>query len=143
MSLYASHSLMIARSSYDEQKLDYYSRDHRHCVGCVLVVHAEVVVTAILHQQDHVQWSISIRLITVHHTLAITSSAQADASYFMVTRHKASVETKTKPLEMTMKTVLSALVALTLVAGAVAPASAYEGFSVKTLDQQGRGGHAN
>lgn len=46
-----------------------------------------------------------------------------------------------KPLEMTVKTILSALVALSFVAGAVAPASA-EPFSIKTLDQDRRGGHA-
>ena len=40
-----------------------------------------------------------------------------------------------------MKTLLSALVALSFVAGAVAPASA-EPFSIKTLDQDRRGGHA-
>ncbi len=41
-----------------------------------------------------------------------------------------------------MKTILSALVALSFVAGVVAPASAAE-FSIKTLDQDNRGGHAN
>ena len=61
----------------------------------------------------------------------------------MVTRHEAWVENKSKPLEMTMKTILSAIVALSFVAGAVAPAAAYEGFSIKTLDQDGRGGHVN
>jgi Ni/Co efflux regulator RcnB len=44
---------------------------------------------------------------------------------------------------MTMKTILSAIVALSFLAGTVAPAAAYEGFSIKTLDQDGRGGHAN
>ena len=39
-----------------------------------------------------------------------------------------------------MKTILSALVALSFVAGAVAPASAAS-FSIKTLDQDNRGGH--
>ena len=81
-------------------------------------------------------------LITVYHTLASAPSAQAYASYLMVTRHEASLE-KSKPLEMTMKTILSALVALSFVAGTVAPAAAYEGFSIKTLDQDGRGGHVN
>jgi hypothetical protein len=40
-----------------------------------------------------------------------------------------------------MKTILSALVALSFVAGVVAPASA-EPFSIKQLDQDHRGGHA-
>ena len=41
-----------------------------------------------------------------------------------------------------MKTILSALVALSFVAGAVAPAAASEDFSIKTLDQDRRGGHS-
>ena len=41
-----------------------------------------------------------------------------------------------------MKTILSALVALSFVAGVVAPASAAE-FSIKTLDQDSRGGTTN
>jgi hypothetical protein len=41
---------------------------------------------------------------------------------------------------MTMKTILSALVALSFVAGVVAPASAAD-FSIKMLDQDNRGGH--
>ena len=40
-----------------------------------------------------------------------------------------------------MKTILSVLVALSVVAGVVAPASAAEPFSIKTLDADGRGGH--
>jgi hypothetical protein len=40
-----------------------------------------------------------------------------------------------------MKTILSALVALSFIAGAVAPASAYD-FSIKQLDRDQRGGHA-
>ena len=41
-----------------------------------------------------------------------------------------------------MKTLLSAIVALSFVAGAVAPAAAAsEDFSIKTLDQDRRGGH--
>ena len=48
-----------------------------------------------------------------------------------------------EPSEMTMKTILSALVALTFLAGVVAPASAAEPFSIKQLDADGRGGHAN
>ena len=39
-----------------------------------------------------------------------------------------------------MKTIVSALVALSFVAGVVAPASA-ESFSIKTLGQDNRGGH--
>ena len=39
-----------------------------------------------------------------------------------------------------MKTLLSALVALSFVAGAVAPAAASD-FSIRTLDQDNRGGH--
>ncbi len=45
-------------------------------------------------------------------------------------------------LEMTMKTILSALVALSFLAGAVAPAAAYEGSLIERLDKEGRGGHA-
>ncbi len=41
-----------------------------------------------------------------------------------------------------MKTILSALVALSFVAGAVAPASAYSGSVWEQLDKEGRGGHA-
>ena len=41
-----------------------------------------------------------------------------------------------------MKTILSAIVALSFVAGAVAPAAASEDFSIKTLDQDRRGGHS-
>ena len=40
-----------------------------------------------------------------------------------------------------MKTIASALVALSFLAGVVAPASA-EPFSIKTLDQDNRGGHS-
>ena len=39
-----------------------------------------------------------------------------------------------------MKTLLSALVALSFVAGAVAPATASD-FSIRTLDQDSHGGH--
>ena len=42
-----------------------------------------------------------------------------------------------------MKTILSALVALSFLAGVVAPASAAdEPFSIKQLDKEGRGGYA-
>ena len=44
---------------------------------------------------------------------------------------------------MTMKILVSALVALSFVAGVVAPASAAEPFSIKQLDKEGRGGHQN
>ncbi len=40
-----------------------------------------------------------------------------------------------------MKTILSALVALSFLAGVVAPANAAEPFSIKQLDAEGRGGH--
>ena len=40
-----------------------------------------------------------------------------------------------------MKALASALVALSFVAGVVAPASAAEPFSIRTLDQDNRGGH--
>jgi len=40
-----------------------------------------------------------------------------------------------------MKTILSALVALSFVAGVFTPASAAESFSIKQLDQDNRGGH--
>ena len=42
---------------------------------------------------------------------------------------------------VTMKTLVSALVALTFVAGVFGPAIAAEPFSIKTLDQDNRGGH--
>ncbi len=42
-----------------------------------------------------------------------------------------------------MKTILSAIVALSFVAGAVAPASAYSGSLIERLDQDRRGGHGN
>lgn len=87
--------------------------------------------------------------ITVHHTRAIMSSARGEAPYLHVTRREcltgksfSSLNHWTKSLEMTMKTILSALVALSFLAGVVAPASA-EPFSIKTLDQDNRGGHAN
>jgi len=41
-----------------------------------------------------------------------------------------------------MKTIVSALLALSFVAGVVAPASADEPFSIKQLDKDRRGGHA-
>lgn len=43
-----------------------------------------------------------------------------------------------------MKTILSALVALSFLAGAVAPAAAdsYNDSLIHQLDQEGRGGHA-
>ena len=44
--------------------------------------------------------------------------------------------------EMTMKTLVSALLALSFVAGVVAPASAAEPFSIKQLDKEGRGGYS-
>ena len=40
-----------------------------------------------------------------------------------------------------MKLIVSALVALSFLTGAVAPASAAEPFSIKQLDQDFRGGH--
>jgi hypothetical protein len=42
-----------------------------------------------------------------------------------------------------MKTILSAIVALSFVAGAVAPASAYSGSLIERLDKEGRGGFGN
>ena len=41
-----------------------------------------------------------------------------------------------------MKTLVSAIVALSVVTAVVAPASAAEPFSIKQLDQDQRGGHA-
>jgi len=79
-------------------------------------------------------------LITVYHTLASMPSTTAGASYFMVTRQQASLETKQTLRRLIMKTILSALVALSFVAGAVAPAAASD-FSIKQLDQDNRGGH--
>ena len=51
-------------------------------------------------------------------------------------------QTKTKPLEMTMKTIATALIALSVLTGAVAAPAAAD-FSIKQLDQDGRGGHQN
>lgn len=42
-----------------------------------------------------------------------------------------------------MKTMLSALVALTFLAGAVVPSMAADRFSIEQLDADGRGGHHN
>ena len=42
-----------------------------------------------------------------------------------------------------MKTILSAIVALSFVAGAVAPAAAYSGSVIERLDKEGRGGQSN
>jgi len=42
----------------------------------------------------------------------------------------------------TMNLIVSALVALTFIAGVVGPAIAAEPFSIKQLDQDFRGGHA-
>ena len=41
-----------------------------------------------------------------------------------------------------MKTIASALVALSFLAGAVAPAAAYQGSIIEQLDKEGRGGHS-
>jgi hypothetical protein len=46
-----------------------------------------------------------------------------------------------KVRRVTMKTLVATLVALTFLAGVVGPAIAAEPFSIKTLDQEGRGGH--
>ena len=40
-----------------------------------------------------------------------------------------------------MKALVAAFVALSFVAGVVAPAGAAESFSIKQLDKEGRGGH--
>ena len=43
-----------------------------------------------------------------------------------------------------MKTIIAtALIAVSVLAGVVAPASAAGNFSVQQLDSEGRGGHAN
>ena len=42
-----------------------------------------------------------------------------------------------------MKTILSAIVALSFLAGAVAPAAAYSGSYLEQLDKEGRGGFGN
>jgi hypothetical protein len=41
-----------------------------------------------------------------------------------------------------MKVIVPALVALMFIAGVFGPAIAAEPFSIKTLDQEGRGGHS-
>jgi hypothetical protein len=53
-------------------------------------------------------------------------------------------QNKATPLEMIMKVILSALVALSFLAGAVAPASAdwYDGSLIQQLEKEGRGGHS-
>ena len=40
-----------------------------------------------------------------------------------------------------MKVIVSALVALSFLTGAIAPASAYSGSLIEQLDKEGRGGH--
>ena len=42
-----------------------------------------------------------------------------------------------------MKTIATALIALSVLAGVVAPASAADDFSIEQLDRDGRGGHVN
>jgi hypothetical protein len=46
-----------------------------------------------------------------------------------------------KARRVTMKTLVATLVALSFVAGTVAPAAAYYGSILERLDKQGRGGH--
>jgi uncharacterized protein YxeA len=58
-------------------------------------------------------------LITVHHTSVSTSSATRAASYLKVTSQQGSVE-NSKRWRMIMKTILSTLVALSVLAGAAA-----------------------
>jgi hypothetical protein len=41
-----------------------------------------------------------------------------------------------------MKTLATALIALSVLAGVVAPASAASNFSIEQLDREGRGGHS-
>jgi hypothetical protein len=79
-------------------------------------------------------------LITVYHTLASVPSVSACPSYFMVTGHNAPQLKKLTLRRLIMKTILSALVALSALAGVVAPAAASD-FSIKQLDQDNRGGH--
>jgi hypothetical protein len=83
------------------------------------------------------------RLITVHHRRAIRSSASAVTPHLPVTRHEASAEINRTIGEMTMKTIVSAFLALSFLAGAVAPAAAdwYDGSVIERLDKEGRGGH--
>ena len=42
-----------------------------------------------------------------------------------------------------MKTIATALIALSVLAGVVTPASAASDFSIQQLDRDSRGGHAN
>jgi len=75
-------------------------------------------------------------------------SSSGWASYFTVTSRDGSVLLSSKqenanPSEMTMKTLATALVALSVLAGVVAPASAASDFSIQQLDREGRGGHWN
>jgi hypothetical protein len=61
---------------------------------------------------------------------------------FLFHEHEAASlgETKQTLRRLIMKTILSALVALSALAGVVAPAAASD-FSIKQLDQDNRGGH--
>jgi hypothetical protein len=64
-------------------------------------------------------------------------------SYFIVTGHTKLGENKQTIRRSIMKTILSALVALSFVAGVVAPAAAapYSSSLIEQLDKEGRGGH--
>lgn len=68
-------------------------------------------------------------------------SVGSGIAYFNCAGEARRTKKNIEPSEMTMKILVSALVALSFVAGAVAPASAAEPFSIKQLDMEGRGGH--
>ena len=81
-------------------------------------------------------------MITVHHSTVRVPFGFVGASHLTVAGASSpALKKQSKPSEMTMKTIVSALVALSFVAGVVAPASAAEPFSIKQLDKEGRGGH--
>jgi hypothetical protein len=58
-------------------------------------------------------------------------------------KHLDQSQQHTNHRRLIVKTIATALVALSVLAGVVAPASAAGGFSIQQLDQEGRGGHAN
>jgi hypothetical protein len=76
-----------------------------------------------------------------------SSSGAGWASYFTVTSRDGSVllssKQETQLRRLIMKTLATALVALSVLAGVAAPASAASNFSIQQLDREGRGGHFN
>ena len=96
--------------------------------------------------ERHISWAVPRGEHPVDHCSSHTRDHTFRFSLpFLSVGHGAqcsAVKNKRTLRRLIMKTILSALVALSFVAGVVAPASAAE-FSIKTLDQDSRGGHAN